>query len=204
MIFARDLIRGAVLADGSLVIDRAVGKVAVTIVRPVPPYGTITTLTYETDAWVDVIHLPGLGDYLPSPTKSRHVDVEGMQPVAAMTAAALAAVVKQWPKSFVGTARRLPDDALTDLILSACRWIDSIRWFGDASEPHPPRPAAERLTVHEVLVCVARRYPLGGWVGLLRDEGVLSPRDLPADPAGRAHFDEWDKRGKNPRTGELL
>jgi hypothetical protein len=191
-----------VLADRSLVINRAVGKDVVTVVRPVPPYGTVANLTYEPGAWVDVTHLPGLSDYLPAPTKSRQLDVEGMHAVAAMSPDAIATVVKQqWPRSFVGKAGRLPADALSDLILSGCRWIDSIRWFGDDTAPPA---AAERLTVHEVLVCIARRYPLGGWVGLLRDEGVLAPRDLPNDPVGRAHHAEWDKRGKNPRTGELL
>ena len=204
MIFARDLAAGTVLTDGSLVLCayRRKGNLRVDVVLPRPPYGELATIAYEPEEWVEVRHAPQVfgGGAVAAP--ARHLEIPGMVAAAATPPAELAAQVRIWESGYalLGKADRMPDDLLAELINHACTWIDATRWHGS----EPQQPAASTMTTHEVVACLRQHYPLGGWVGLLRDHGVLAPRDQPPGRKQRQHHPTWDKRGKNPRTGDFL
>ncbi|MFI5736199.1 hypothetical protein ACIA49_39155 [Kribbella sp. NPDC051587] len=205
MIFARDLAAGTVLTDGSLVLCAYRSRKSnfrVDVVRPRPPYGDLATIGYAPEEWVDVRHAPQVfgGGVVAAP--ARHLEISGMVAAAATPPAELAAQVRTWEAGYalLGKADRMPDELLCDLVDRACAWIDATGW----PDGKPQQPAAAAMTVHEVVACLRQYYPLGGWVGLLRDHGVLAPRDLPPGKKQREHHATWDKRGKNPRTGDFL
>jgi hypothetical protein len=205
MMFARDLAAGTVLSDSSLVLCavRATGdRVKTDVIRPCPPYGELATIDYGTAEWVEVRTAPHIFGGAVAAAPAHHLSVPGMIAAADTLPAELAAQIRGWETGhdLLVKADRMPDDLIAELTTQACRWIDATAW----PDRDPQQPAAARMTAHEAIACIRQHYPLGGWVGFLRDQGVLAPRDTPKGKKQRDHFDTWDKRGIDPRTGQVL